>query len=121
MVSNLCRSITQRVYLKTTPLDFRYDFRFRAEIPHDFNVLARDDKRGQFVIDGRVLNQRAMSVECCLELSQGKKILLVSCLTVATAMLKLAGDFQQLLFTLKELVFQSRITVLILHCTAHRA
>ena len=80
MISNLCGSITQRVYLKTTFLDLRYNLRFSSEIPHDFNTFTRDDKRGQFVIDCRVLNQRAISAECRLELSKRKEIFLLTCL-----------------------------------------
>ena len=60
MVSNLSGSVTKRVYLKTTFFDVGYDLLPFRDF-HDFNVIVSDNKRGQFVIDRRVLNQGAMS------------------------------------------------------------
>src|SRR6185503_18967210 len=82
--SNSCRSIASRVDLKTTPLDFRNDLRFSSEVPHDFNLFIRDDERDEFVVERRVLNQRALSAESGLELSKRKEILLLRLVTAST-------------------------------------
>ena len=94
----------------------RYDFLSDGRV-----VFARRSAgRDQLAVDCGVFNERARSSECLLELSKRKKIFLLRCVTVAnTTMLKLASDFKQLLFALKELVFQSRVNVFTLDCTTH--
>ena len=75
MISNLGRSVTQRVDLKTTALDLGHNLRFTSQISHDFNALIGNDKRDQLIVDRRVLNQRAIGAECSLKLSDRKDLL----------------------------------------------
>ena len=104
MIANLGRSVTQRVDLKSTALDLRHNFRFASQIPHHLNTLISNDKGNQLIVDGGVLNQRAISTERLLNRSDRKQILVLSCCLLASAaMLKMTRDFQQLSFAHQQL------------------
>src|SRR5215204_5197621 len=99
MILNSCRSIPQRVDLKTAALDLRYDFRFTSQISHDLYAMISNYKRNQFVVDCRVLDQRAISTKCTLKLGERKVIFFFACFFILhPAMLKLARNLQQVSF-----------------------
>src|SRR5688500_11187686 len=90
VISNLGRSITERVYLKTTTLDRGYNPRFASQIAHHLNAFIRDDKCNQLIIDGGVLHQRPIISESRLKLSDRKEMLVLTCLlAVSGTMLEL--------------------------------
>src|SRR5690348_1880978 len=104
MMTNLHRSITQRVDLKTTTLDLRNNVRLSSQSANNFDALVRNHKRHQFVVDRRVLNQRAHAAKCFLQLVYREQV--VSCMISGRAsMLKLARDVEQLAFAFEQLAF----------------
>src|ERR1041384_5284484 len=107
VISNSCRSITQRIELKTTSLDLCYYLGLSSQISHDFYTLIRNYKSDQLVVDCRVLNQRAIGAECSLKLRDRKVVLFFTRLLIFHAtMLKLASNFQQLSFAFEKLQFK---------------
>jgi hypothetical protein len=61
--SNFSGAETQRVYLKTTALDLRYDFSFSSQLSYDFNALISDNERHELIVNRRVLDQSAFGAE----------------------------------------------------------
>ncbi len=107
VISNTCRSIAQRVELKTTSLDLGYHLRLRSEISHDFYTPIGNYKSDQLAVDCRVFNQRAIGTECSLKPRDRKVVLFFAGLFIFhAAMLKLACNFQQLSFAFEKLLFQ---------------